>query len=131
MTDWFLNGMVSCSACGAELWFSPEGYMLCSCPGMAANGVSARDVEKAFIEAIVDKLLNDDVFIGRVTDMTNRALGAAGNLSQKQVAESLLSQYKKIFNSANYLNKRKLAQTIAKSVKILPDLVLEIEYNEI
>ncbi|HOT77837.1 MAG TPA: hypothetical protein PK467_18770 [Candidatus Wallbacteria bacterium] len=131
MTDWFLNGMVSCSACGAELWFSPEGYMLCSCPGAATRVISARDVEKAFIEAIVDKLLNDDVFISRVTRMTNMALGASGNLTQKQVSESLLSQYNKIFNSANYLNKRKLALTLVKSVKILPDLVLEIEYNEI
>lgn len=131
MSDWFLNGVVRCSKCEKALWFSPEGYMLCGCPGLAFASVSAKDVERAFIDAITDKLLNDDVFIGRVTDATNAALGTAGSLSQKQVAQSLLDQYVKIFGSANFRNKRKLALTLVKSVRIHPGLELEIEYNEI
>lgn len=131
MSDWFLNKIVRCSKCEKELWFSPEGYMLCGCADFSLNRVSAKDIERAFIETITDKLLNDDIFIGRITDATNAALGAAGNLSRKQVSQSLLDQYNKIFGSANHMNKRKLALTLVKSIKIHPDLVLEIEYNEI
>ncbi len=131
MSDWFLNNIVVCSKCGGELWFSPEGYMLCSCADFSLNTISAKDIEKAFIEAITDKLLNDDIFIGRITDVTNAALGEKGNLNQKQVSQSLLNQYNKIFNSPNYINKRKLALTLVKNIKIHRDLTLEIEYNEI
>ncbi len=131
MSDWFLNSIATCAKCGNGLWFSPEGYMLCSCADFSLNKISAKDIEKTFIDAITDKLLNDDVFISRITDMTNAALGEKGNLNQKQVSQSLLNQYNKIFGSPNYKNKRKLALTLVKSVKIHGDLTLEIEYNEI
>ncbi len=131
MSDWFLNNMIICAKCSNLLWFSPEGHMLCKCPDFSLNKVSAKDIEKTFINDLTEKLFNDDIFIGRITQAANAALGQTGSLNQKQVAQSLLNQYEKIFNSANYLNKRKLTLTLVKSIKIHPDLTLEIEYNDI
>jgi len=131
MADWFLTGVVKCAECGEKIWFSPEGYIVCSCRNFERQKIGAASLESALIENINQKLLNDDGFIERLTSATNAALGPAGKMSKKAVAQSIINQFESIFSSNNSANKRKLTLTFIKSASLLRDNILEIEFNQI
>lgn len=132
MAAWFLSEFVECVSCGSKLWFSPEGYVQCGCPAAANREIFALDLEEAVVNDLYDKLLNDGIKLGRITEMTNSQLSKKNlpALTAEQVKSSLKSQYDRIFKGNSARNKRGLVSSVISKIRLLENRELEITYLE-
>ncbi len=139
MSEWFLSEMILCKNCLAKIWFSPEGYILCSChksqtdrPNHEKLYLSAHDIEEAVINDIFEKL-KDKERLDRLTEATNLALAQSGvKFTAEKVYEQLFTKYDRVFrHSQSIKDKKILTKAVIKSITLTDGNFIEIEYHDL